>query len=186
MSGRVAAWCGRACWVRARVGNGFWPRCCRTTQAFLFKNCTPALVTIDLSGYKPDGEGIARIGQNAIGYAERLTTVAIPNTVTYIGYGAFQGCSSLESVEFPYFSVDINSAAFPSCLGFGLPTGTPLDPRGKTIECVPCFNRDVVHIPKTVIAIGNYAFAQCVHSLHRSLAVDFRTDPGTSAPDARD
>lgn len=61
--------------------------------------------------------GITHIGQSALFYAERLTSVEIPNTVTDIGGSAFMFCSSLTSVTIPYSVRNIDLGAFEYCTG---------------------------------------------------------------------
>ena len=54
------------------------------------------------------------IGNDAFS-GDRVKSVNIPNTVTVIGFQAFDGCSSLESVKIPNSVTNINFFAFRRC-----------------------------------------------------------------------
>ena len=57
------------------------------------------------------------IGNNAFAYCSGLTSITIPNSVTSIGYDAFSGCSGLTSVTIPNSVTSIGSYAFYNCSG---------------------------------------------------------------------
>ena len=81
---------------------------------------------------------------NAIIESESNTLIAgcpnttIPNSVTFIGFGAFAHCSSLTSVEIPNSVTSIGENAFSDCSSL-----------------------TSVEIPNSVTNIGNYAFRDC-------------------------
>lgn len=50
-------------------------------------------------------------------YKSKITEVTIPNSVTTIDYGAFEGCTSLTNVKIPSSVTTIGSAAFGDCTG---------------------------------------------------------------------
>ena len=58
---------------------------------------------------------VTSIGYSAFENCTSLTSVTIPNDVTSIGYGVFQGCTSLTSVTIPNSVTSIDSSAFSSC-----------------------------------------------------------------------
>lgn len=64
-----------------------------------------------------DLEGIERISPHAFIYCDNLTIIEIPNSVTSIGEGAFNGNQSLESVRFEVNSKveSIGTTAFGRC-----------------------------------------------------------------------
>ena len=67
-----------------------------------------------------------------------LTSVTIPNSVTYIGDYAFWNCESLTSVTIPNSVTSIGGWAFNGC-----------------------YSLTSVTIPNSVTSIGNYAFQMC-------------------------
>ena len=46
---------------------------------------------------------------------KKLTSVTIPNTVTELGYSAFQGCTALTSLVIPTSVKTITSGVFTDC-----------------------------------------------------------------------
>ena len=64
--------------------------------------------------------------------------IYIPNSVTSIGVGAFEGCKSLESINIPNSVTSIESSAFEGC---------------KSLESI--------NIPNSVTSIGDSAFEWC-------------------------
>ena len=67
-----------------------------------------------------------------------ITNLVIPNSVTSIGYLAFEGCSGLTSVTIPNSVTSIGSSAFSGCSGL-----------------------TSVTIPNSVTSIGDSAFSYC-------------------------
>jgi hypothetical protein len=89
---------------------------------------------------------------------------SIPQTVTYIGSSAFEGCSYLTgSLTIPTSVKSIGSYAFYYCSGF---TGDLTIPAGvTTIEDGTFYGcsglNGIVTIPKSVLSIGSYSFFEC-------------------------
>ncbi|MDE5762389.1 MAG: leucine-rich repeat protein [Bacteroidales bacterium] len=75
------------------------------------------------------------IGEVAFSSCSGLTSVTIPESVTYIGYDAFLGCSGLTSVTIPNRVTYIGDYVFEGCSGL-----------------------TSVTIPESVDTIGDYAF----------------------------
>ena len=137
------------------IGNYAFERCESLTSVIIpdsvtsigsgaFSNCT-SLTSIEVSGNnksyssadgvlfnkdktelitypagKTDSEyvipnSVTSIGYSAFENCTSLTSVTIPNDVTSIGYGVFQGCTSLTSVTIPNSVTSIDSSAFSSC-----------------------------------------------------------------------
>ena len=65
-------------------------------------------------------------------------STTIPNSITSIGYSAFEGCTSLTSIEIPNSITSIEYSAFRDCTSL------------TSIE-----------IPNSVTSIGHYAFRNC-------------------------
>ncbi len=82
---------------------------------------------------------VVGIGDDAFVCCEGLTSVSIPNSVTYIGDNAFDWCTGLTQVNIPESVTTIGSGAFSLCSGL-------------TGEMV---------IPNSVTTIGNAAFEDC-------------------------
>jgi hypothetical protein len=69
----------------------------------------------DLSGAYTINKRCRLIADNAFGYCEELTHVAIPEGVTSIGAFAFGGCKSLTSVTIPASVTSVGSMMFYGC-----------------------------------------------------------------------
>jgi hypothetical protein len=80
---------------------------------------------------------VTSIGSAAF-YESGITSVTIPDSVTSIGYYAFDGCVNLSNVTIPDSVLDMGTNAF-----FG------------------CSSLTGVTIPDSVISIGDFAFGSC-------------------------
>ena len=111
-----------------------------------------------------DVRGVADL---AFSSCSRLTSVAIPSSLTYIGAGAFSGCARLQS-----FVVDPGNAAYKS------ESGLLLSKDGARLVAVPGALTRVV-IPSDVTSIESYAFSGCSRLTSITLPVGL-TDIGVS------
>ncbi len=82
-------------------------------------------------------DGVTSIGDRAFSFLD-LTSIAIPDSVTSIGYDAFTGCSNLTSIAIPDSVISIGEGAFYSCSSL-----------------------TSITIPDSVISIGEVAFSRC-------------------------
>ena len=120
-----------------------------------------------ISNTYENGKGIIKlekecyqIGQDAFQYCYHLNSIAIPDSVTTIGKGAFFSCS-LTGITIPDTVTTIGQGAFRSCrnlttvsLGNGI---TSID---ITIFRY-CSSLTVITIPNSVTSIGERAFSDC-------------------------
>ena len=84
----------------------------------------------------------------------------IPNTIVNIGYGAFQGCTSLTSIVIPSSVNTISSYAFSGCTGL-----TSIDLSNvtniKTYAFSGCTGLTSITIPNTVTTVESSIFNGC-------------------------
>ena len=103
---------------------------------------------------------VTAIGGGAFDGCTGLTQITIPNSVTSIGECAFQG-SGLTSITIPNSVTSIGEKAFAYCSGLTniiIPSSvTSID--GSAFY--NCFGLTSITIPNSVTSIGNYAFDGC-------------------------
>lgn len=90
-----------------------------------------------------------------------LKKVSIPNSVTYIGGGAFENCTSLASISIPDSVTYIGGLAFCGCTNL---TSVYLPNNITTIEhrlFGECTSLSSINIPDSVTSIERFAFAGC-------------------------
>ena len=97
-----------------------------------------------------DGIKVKEIGSYTFRYCTGLTSITLPNSLTYIGSDAFSGCTGLTSIN-----VDINNSAYSSEYGV-------LFNKNKTeIITFPAGKNGTYTIPDSVTSIGERAFEFC-------------------------
>ena len=96
-----------------------------------------------------------------IAYIAREKNYTIPNSVTTIGEGAFNGCYSLSSINIPNSVTTIGKLAFNGCYSL---TSINIPNSVTTIEnrvFIDCKSLTSINIPNSVTTIGESAFACC-------------------------
>ena len=91
-----------------------------------------------------------------------LISVTLPNSVTSIGFAAFNQCTSLSSVALPDSVINIGGAAFDLCLSLtNLTIGANVTSIGT--NAFSSTGLTTISIPDSVTSIGEGAFANCSH-----------------------
>ncbi len=106
-------------------------------------------------------DSVTSIGYHAFDSCKSLTSVTIPNSVTSIGGDAFWGCTSLTSVTIPDSVTSISSDTFASCTSL---TSVTIPSSVTSIgwsAFAYCTSLTSVTIPDSVTSIGREAFYKC-------------------------
>lgn len=107
-----------------------------------------------------DGFPVVSIGQNAF-QKKDVVSVTIPDSVTYIGWGAFRACSKLKSVVIGKSVETISESAFSCCESLEkivIPDSVKII---KESAFYRCENLTSVDFGNSLEEIGNYAFNSC-------------------------
>ena len=109
------------------------------------------------------GDSVTTIGYSAFDGCSSLTSVTIPNSVTTIGEDAFSNCSSLTSVTIPNSVTEIGKYAFDECndLRYIILGNSVTTIREYTFS--GCSSLTSVTIPNSVTTIGSEAFSGCTN-----------------------
>lgn len=127
---------------------------------------TGSLVIPDSINYMGTQRPVKRISDKAFYYCNGLTSVSIPNTVTYIGDEAFSGCTGLDTVEYNAINCTYaggvgDSRAFRGCsniTSFSFGQNVSVIPNQL---CRGMTNLSTITIPNSVITIGSATFYEC-------------------------
>ena len=104
---------------------------------------------------------VTSIGDGAFNGCSGLTSVTIPNNVTSIGERAFYSCSGLTSVTIPNSVTSIGGSAFSGCSGL---TSVTIPNSVTSIDgsiFSDCSGLTSVTIPNSVTSVGWGAFRNC-------------------------
>lgn len=104
--------------------------------------------------------GVKTIG-NEFSFCTGLACIKIPDSVTIIGDGAFQGCTNLTNLTIPNSVTKIGSSAFCGCtslVSIKLPDNITVIESSTFDGCHKLSN---ITIPKGVVTIGSCAFREC-------------------------
>ena len=106
-----------------------------------------------------DGRKVVSIGASAFANCKRITSIDVPDSVTYIGQGAFYGCDSLTSITLPFIGSGFNTnGEIWTNLGYIFGTTSYRD----NSEYVPSTLKEIsISNGSGVTSIGDGAFAWC-------------------------
>ena len=107
-----------------------------------------------------DGFPVVSIGQNAF-QKKDVVSVTIPDSVTYIGYGAFDLCSKLKSVVIGKSVETISECAFRYCESLEKIVIPDSVKKIKVSAFYGCENLTSVDFGNSLEEIGNEAFYRC-------------------------
>ena len=110
-----------------------------------------------------DGHPVVGIGSRAFYACNKITSVTIPEGVTYIDFAAFYNCTSLEEVNLPSSLNEIGMYAFGYCIklediNFTVPGNIE---KIYAYAFTHCSALESVTIPQTVTLIAANAFESC-------------------------
>jgi hypothetical protein len=158
-----------------RIGKGAFRNCSLLTSIIVDKNntaydsrencnaiistTTNSLITGCQTTIIPNS--VTSISQGAFQGCSLLTSIAIPNSVTSIGKDAFYGCSLLTSITIPNSVTSIGNNAFYGCY---LLTSITIPNSVTSIgnnAFYGCYLLTSITIPNSVTSIGKEAFHSC-------------------------
>lgn len=126
----------------------------------------PSVVTYGGTTY-----AVTAIGERAFLFCDEVTSVTIPNSVTSIGKDAFYACAGLTELTIPKSVTSIGDRVFVSCVNLTSLTvasgNSHYDSRGNCNAIIETASNTLIAgcqntvIPRTVTAIGAYAFGSC-------------------------
>ena len=126
----------------------------------------PSAVTYSGTTY-----AVTAIGESAFLFCDEVTSVTIPNSVTSIGKDAFYACAGLTELTIPKSVTAIGDGVCVSCVNLTSLTvasgNSHYDSRGNCNAIIETASNTLIagcqnsFIPRTVTAIGAYAFSSC-------------------------
>ena len=110
-------------------------------------------------------DSVTFIGEAAFANCSNLTNISIPNSVTSIGLSAFEHCTRLKSITLPSSLRNISMFLFHNCSQL---TTIQIPDSVLSIQDYAfgnCISLETIHIPVSVTFIGVYAFNGCPSSM---------------------
>ena len=108
-------------------------------------------------------DSVTSIGYAAFEGCSGLTSITIPDSVTSIGYSAFEGCRGLTSITIPDSVTSIGDAVFYGCSGL---TSITIPDSVTSIgdwAFYGCSGLTSITIPDSVTSIGGHAFCHAFY-----------------------
>lgn len=110
-------------------------------------------------------DSVTFISDSAFAYCSSLTNISIPNSVTAIGSFAFEGCTKLESITLPSSLLTISESLFYDCSQLTTIHIPDSVSSIRTYAFYNCGKLETIRIPVSVTSIGSYAFDDCPSSM---------------------
>lgn len=110
-------------------------------------------------------DSVTFISDSAFAYCSNLTNISIPNSVTAIGSFAFEGCTKLESITLPSSLLTISEFLFYDCSQLTTIHIPDSVSSIRTYAFYNCGKLETIRIPVSVTSIGSYAFDDCPSSM---------------------
>ena len=106
-------------------------------------------------------DGVINIEKEAFAQCKKLKSVKIPDSVTYIGQGVFNGCTSIDNIATPFVGeTDISNTFLGYMFGANL--------YSENLNFIPQSLKSIA-VSKTV---GDYAFAECIFLTNISMGLN--------------
>lgn len=140
-----------------------------------------------------DGAAVTAISSGAFKDKTTVKAISVPDTVTTIGKGAFEGCKSLTSMRTPVYTCEdapyfgaLFGAATHEANGYTVPNGlaTLVLTAGETVPACTfyaCRSLKAVALPETVTEIGDFAFYGCQSMAYIAMGDTALTSVGRNA-----
>ena len=105
---------------------------------------------------------IMKVGDRACYYASNLVVVDIPEGITIIGDGSFEGCSSLKDIKFPKSLTSIGDGTFANCSSLEQVDllHTNVHELGDGAFAF-CESLREMKVPDSLQTFGNHVFHEC-------------------------
>ena len=107
-------------------------------------------------------KNLLTIGNGAFRNCTLLSTISIPNTVTFIGVEAFENCSSITVITIPTGVTEINDRAFSNCSSLGSVT---INGDVTRFGVSSFYNNafESITLPETIKVLDDSAFRHCIN-----------------------